>query len=938
MAKEFLVGVTIAAALKAGFTTVFGRAERTAKSLGSAIKEATHANDAFGRSIRQQQRLMPSRNLSEQSRAFAAMTMQIHRATRAQNDLNKAIAGQRAAQQHRQQLRSEMVETAGHAAVIATPVVGSIRKFMEQEDASANLKISMMRRDGSFGRFNEIDRLTTEWGTALPGNKTDFTNMALGLKSQGISDETIINGGGLATARLNTVMGIPIADGSFFAKNMEAHGIKESELLRSADLTQRAYFAAGLSKEDMYQAMSYYAPKVNTLGLTGLENQKQIYAVEGLAANKGLEGSSFGTNFNMMLSQLSKGPTMMEMAAKGMRAEVRDMVEKSGAHFDFFNKDGSMKSLREITGTLESEFGKVRARFGDKGVMDVADALFGQEGGRVASILGQAGLGGFDAMIAKMDQQASLEDRIKVKTGTLSGAIEALGGMAENAAAKFGEVFAPDLKRFAAFGQNVIEQYAMPFISRHKEAIKVVAGLAVGLIGLKLVFLGLAYAGSLVAMPFRSMWTGFQKIRSMQNMWRLFRMSGVSRGVSLLRTFGMSAQWATRIAGGLGRVVAPFASVFGRIGQGTGVFGKLNVALGLVRQGFMFLARSLLTTPVGWAIMAIALAAMLIYKYWNPIKAFFAGVIDGIMKGLEPVKPTLIALGEAFSSIWAAVRPFVQPIIDWFGELFSVNQVAEGSTRSFGETFGLVIGGILSSVVQTGAMILDGWRMIFDGISSLVGSAWEQIKTAFDGGLLGILGLILNWSPIGAFYSAFAAVLSWFGIDLPAKFTEFGSNIIQGLWNGLIAKFEAVKGWFAEKAAWFKNAFAQSNQIRSPSRVFRRFGGWMMEGLQIGINQAAPRPLAAIGSVSRGLQQRFSDNTSSLAASMAANSAELSAARQGTAAAGGITVHFSPTINAPGGDAGQIQAAMQMSYREFEQMFRRMMEDWDRRSYVRNAG
>ena len=228
--------------------------------------------------------------------------------------------------------------------------------------------------------------------------------------------------------------------------------------------------------------------------------------------------------------------------------------------------------------------------------------------------------------------------------------------------------------------------------------------------------------------------------------------------------------------------------------------------------------------------------------------------------------------------------------------------------------------------------------MIFDGISSLVGSAWEQIKTAFDGGLLGILGLILNWSPIGAFYSAFAAVLSWFSIDLPAKFTEFGSNIIQGLWNGLIAKFEAVKGWFAEKAAWFKNAFAQSNQIRSPSRVFRRFGGWMMEGLQIGINQAAPRPLAAIGSVSRGLQQRFSDNTSSLAASMAANSAELSAARQGTAAAGGITVHFSPTINAPGGDAGQIQAAMQMSYREFEQMFRRMMEDWDRRSYVRNAG
>jgi len=933
MAKEFLVGITIAAGLKAGFTTVFGRAEHTAKSLGSAIKEATHANEAFGRSIRQQQRLMPSRDLSEQSRSFAAMTMQIQRATRAQNDLNKAIAGQRAAQQHRQQLRSEMVETAGHAAVIAAPVVGSIRKFMEQEDASANLKISMMRRDGSFGRFNEIDRLTTEWGSALPGNKTDFTNMALGLKSQGISDETIINGGGLATARLNTVMGIPIADGSFFAKNMEAHGIKESELLRSADLTQRAYFAAGLSKEDMYQAMSYYAPKVNTLGLTGLENQKQIYAVEGLAANKGLEGSSFGTNFNMMLSQLSKGPAMMEMAAKGMKTEVRDMVEKSGAHFDFFNKDGSMKSLREITGTLESEFGKVRARFGDKGVMDVADALFGQEGGRVASILGQAGLGGFDAMIAKMDQQASLEDRIKVKTDTLSGAIEALGGMAENAAAKFGEVFAPDLKRFAAFGQNVIEQYAMPFISRHKEAIKVVAGLAVGLIGLKLVFLGLAYAGSLVAMPFRSMWTGFQKIRSMRNMWRLFRMSGVSRGVSLLRAFGMSAQWATRIAGGLGRVAAPFASVFGRIGQGAGVFGKLNVALGLVRQGFMFLARSLLTTPIGWVIMALAFAAVLIYKYWKPLKAFFAGFWEGLTKGLEPLTPLFDAFVGTLSGIWTAVQPYLQPVLDWFGDFFNLTQAGEGNARSWGESVGSALASVVNTVVSVGTMIVDGWRMIFDGIFSLADSAWTQIKTAFDGGLLGILGLILNWSPIGAFYSAFAAVLSWFGIDLPARFTEFGSNIIQGLWNGLQAKFEAVRAWLAEKAAALKNTFAGVMDIHSPSRVFRRFGGWMMEGLQIGINQGAPRPLNAIGGVASDLQQRFTNHTSSLAASMAANSAELSAARQGAAAAGGITVHFSPTIHAPGGNPQQIEAALQMGLQEFETMFRRMMDDKARRAY-----
>ena len=66
---------------------------------------------------------------------------------------------------------------------------------------------------------------------------------------------------------------------------------------------------------------------------------------------------------------------------------------------------------------------------------------------------------------------------------------------------------------------------------------------------------------------------------------------------------------------------------------------------------------------------------------------------------------------------------------------------------------------------------------------------------------------------------------------------------------------------------------------------------------------------------------------------MAANSAELSAARQGAAAAGGITVHFSPTIHAPGGIPQQIEAALQMGLQEFETMFRRMMDDKARRAY-----
>ena len=337
--------------------------------------------------------------------------------------------------------------------------------------------------------------------------------------------------------------------------------------------------------------------------------------------------------------------------------------------------------------------------------------------------------------------------------------------------------------------------------------------------------------------------------------------------------------------------------------------------------------------PVVLAVAAVAAVAFVIYKYWKPLKAFFAGFWEGLTKGLEPLTPLFDAFVGTLSGIWTAVQPYLQPVLDWFGDFFNLTQAGEGNARSWGESVGSALASVVNTVVSVGTMIVDGWRMIFDGIFSLADSAWTQIKTAFDGGLLGILGLILNWSPIGAFYSAFASVLSWFGIDLPARFTEFGSNIIQGLWNGLQAKFEAVRAWLAEKAAALKNTFAGVMDIHSPSRVFRRFGGWMMEGLQIGINQGAPRPLNAIGGVASDLQQRFTNHTSSLAASMAANSAELSAARQGAAAAGGITVHFSPTIHAPGGNPQQIEAALQIGLREFEAMFRRMMDDKERRAY-----
>lgn len=221
---------------------------------------------------------------------------------------------------------------------------------------------------------------------------------------------------------------------------------------------------------------------------------------------------------------------------------------------------------------------------------------------------------------------------------------------------------------------------------------------------------------------------------------------------------------------------------------------------------------------------------------------------------------------------------------------------------------------------------------VVNSIASFFGTCWERIKAFFNSGIGNISAQIINWSPLGLFYQSFASVMSWFGVQLPSSFTQFGANIIQGLWNGLKSKIESVKTWFAQQAASLKQTFAGVMGIHSPSRVFRRFGGWMMEGLQIGLDKGASRPIASVSNTAGRLKSGFAEHMGQMAARVSSGRAAFADARS-SQSNGGMTINYNPTINAPGGNPQQIEAAMQIGLREFEAMFRRMMEDKARRAY-----
>ncbi|WP_273863097.1 phage tail tape measure protein [Pseudomonas sp. LA5] len=157
------------------------------------------------------------------------------------------------------------------------------------------------------------------------------------------------------------------------------------------------------------------------------------------------------------------------------------------------------------------------------------------------------------------------------------------------------------------------------------------------------------------------------------------------------------------------------------------------------------------------------------------------------------------------------------------------------------------IAAVIFGLVTAGTLLYANWSTIapwFKGI-------WEEMKLGASGGITGIAKLILDFSPIGLFYRAFAAVMNYFGFELPAKFTELGGMMMQGLVNGITSGLGAVKNAVMGAGESAINFFKEKLDIHSPSRVFASLGEFTMQGLAIGLGKGEGSPLAQIADTAK---------------------------------------------------------------------------------------
>lgn len=329
------------------------------------------------------------------------------------------------------------------------------------------------------------------------------------------------------------------------------------------------------------------------------------------------------------------------------------------------------------------------------------------------------------------------------------------------------------------------------------------------------------------------------------------------------------------------------------LGRFAPIVMRFSKAIGFVSNAFKLLriaGMALMTNPIFIAIGLLAVAAYLIYKNWTPIKAFFM-------------------------DLWGKLKAFANS----------------------------GIGNILRTLAKFTPLGL--FIRALAPLQPYFIAIWQQLKAFANSGVGNILRTLAKFTPLGLFVRAWSAVFRYFS-GLGAKFAGFGRDIIQGLINGITAKFSAVQTTIGNLAGqvsgWFKGALG----INSPSKVFAKLGSGIPEGVALGIDKQTPQALQANANLAKklseypfGLPKVHDKNEIKLQKTLqqADKSNQVLAKRSfhGQDKANSYVIHFNPTINISGDDTQkQAQSIAQLTAHEMEKILERVEANRRRRAFV----
>ncbi|HBL5491339.1 TPA: phage tail tape measure protein [Enterobacter hormaechei] len=197
----------------------------------------------------------------------------------------------------------------------------------------------------------------------------------------------------------------------------------------------------------------------------------------------------------------------------------------------------------------------------------------------------------------------------------------------------------------------------------------------------------------------------------------------ITRNKSLATTIGVVAGGALAligVIGGIGLIAWPVVMGINAIIAAAGLLGTVFTVAG----GAIVTAVGAISLPVVAVAGAVVAGALLIRKYWEPISAFFSGVVEGLKTAFAPVAEIFSPLMPVFDSIIEKLRGVWQ----WFTDLIApvkATQETLDRCKNVGVAFGKALAEALTAPLN-----------VFNRLSGKVGWLLEKfgvIKKESDG-------------------------------------------------------------------------------------------------------------------------------------------------------------------------------------------------------------
>lgn len=200
----------------------------------------------------------------------------------------------------------------------------------------------------------------------------------------------------------------------------------------------------------------------------------------------------------------------------------------------------------------------------------------------------------------------------------------------------------------------------------------------------------------------------------------------IQKNKGLAQTIGLIAGGALgliAVISGIGLIAWPVIAGINAIIAAAGLLGAVFTTI----SGGVVAAIGAITWPVVAVAAAVVAGALLIRKYWEPVSAFFGGVIEGLMSAFAPVgemfaplAPVFDGLGEKLRGVWQWFKDLIAPV--------KATQDTLNSCRNVGVMFGQALADALLMPLNAFNKLRSGidWVLEKLGIINKESSSLDQ--------------------------------------------------------------------------------------------------------------------------------------------------------------------------------------------------------------------